>query len=155
RAEGNRFVVRDLASTGPRASAPSKFVTAAILAVVAAGLWIDGGLAMRDSGASGRALGALALAALGALTADGFYGVARLAVKYGARSSACVVIGNDRVVAAPWVSRGGAIDERPEGRFGAAIPLHEVRGVGVVPRDGAFAVELDTDHGAIDALVSE
>src|SRR5262249_22998875 len=108
----------------------------------------------RAEGASGRALGSAALAAIVTLTAYAFFGVARFSAKYGARSVPCVAIGRDRLVVSPWVSRGGAIDERPEGRIGAAIPLGEVRSAVHVARDDAFAVEVDTEHGPIDALVA-
>jgi hypothetical protein len=64
-------------------------------------------------------------------------------------------MGRDRVIVAPWVSRSGAVDLRPEGRLGAAIPLGEVRGVSVRERDGRRVVELATDHGPIDALACE
>ncbi|MEJ7729851.1 MAG: hypothetical protein WKG00_11585 [Polyangiaceae bacterium] len=54
----------------------------------------------------------------------------------------------------PWVARDGRVDLRPEGRFGASIPMHEVRGVETPAREGGFAVELRTDHGPIDVLVA-
>jgi hypothetical protein len=53
------------------------------------------------------------------------------------------------------VSRAGAIDLRPDGRLGAAIPAGELRDVNARTRDDRWVVELDTDHGPIDALRTE
>src|SRR6185437_13933980 len=63
----------------------------------------------------------------------------------------------DRIVVLPWVARNGAVDARPEGRLGAAIPLVEVRSATPKRRGGegeaTVAAELDTDHGPIDTMI--
>src|SRR5262249_22318297 len=82
-----------------------------------------------------------------------FLGVARFSARYRASSAPLAAVGRDRIVVAPWVGRDGAVDARPEGRLGAAMPLGEVRAAGPERRGAAVAVELATDHGPIDAMV--
>jgi hypothetical protein len=69
-----------------------------------------------------------------------------------ARSDPLLWLARDRFVVGPWKSRAGAIDRKPEGRFGAAIAIGELRAVQARARDDRWAVELDTEHGPIDAL---
>ena len=97
-------------------------------------------------------LGGAALFTLGAVA---FLGVARFSMAYAATSEPLVAIGVGRIMVAPWVSRSGAVMMHPEGRFGAGIVLGEVRGVSVQDRKGQHAVEVATDHGPIDALLTE
>jgi hypothetical protein len=79
--------------------------------------------------------------------------VARFSARYRAACAPLLAVGRDKLVVLPWVGRDGAVDDRPEGRIGAAITLGEVRGTSAKPRGDGVAVELDTDHGAIDAMV--
>jgi hypothetical protein len=151
RSEGDRIVLRDYASRGPRETAQRTLLIGVVLLALAVGLWALFGVRVRTGDQSlSVALGALA--ALVSLTAYAFLGVGRFAVSYAAASSPLVAMGRDRVIVAPWVSRRGEVDLRPEGRLGAAIPIGEVQGVSVLDRDGKKVVELATDHGPIDAL---
>ena len=153
RTEAAPLVLRDHASAGPRASASRNVVIGLVLLAVAVPLWIE--VAQRASaGETGVALGLGAGAMLLSLTAYAFLGVARFSSKYGARSSPLLWLERDRFVVAPWVNRTGGIDLKPEGRFGAAIPVGELNGVEVHARGGVWAVELDTEHGAIDVLAA-
>ncbi|MBL8743277.1 MAG: hypothetical protein JNK04_19335, partial [Myxococcales bacterium] len=61
---------------------------------------------------------------------------------------------DDRVVVAPWVSRAGAVDRSPEGRFGAAIAPREITVVEVRSSGDGFAVTLDGPHGPIEVLLT-
>lgn len=152
RREGDRVVLRDLAGAGPRASATRNTLIGIGLAIVAALFWYELGIAVRAGAGVGAAVTFGALAALFSLAAYAFLGVARFSARYRAASSPLVAFGEGRFVVLPWVSRSGAVDLRPEGRLGAAIPLGELRAVSVKPRGGRFAVELESDHGPIDAL---
>jgi len=89
------------------------------------------------------------------LAAVAFLGVARFAQRYAATSAPLVALGGGKLLVAPWVSRKGAVGLEPEGRFGAAIDLGEVQGVSVQARASGHAVEFATDHGPMDALVTE
>ncbi|HVY47972.1 MAG TPA: hypothetical protein VHB21_18925 [Minicystis sp.] len=152
RTEADRFVLRDHASAGPRATARRNFAIAAAVGVVAIAVWIPAVVLVRGGQTVvGVAIGALA--ALLTLTAYAFFGVARFSSKYAARSAPLAAFGAGRFVVAPWVARGGAIDLSLEGRLGAAIPSAEVTGVSVEPREGGHAVVLESDHGPIDAVV--
>ncbi|WP_437497777.1 hypothetical protein [Sorangium sp. So ce1099] len=153
RSEGELFVLRDHASHGPRASATRNALIGGLLLLAALALWIQ---VMRSvaAGDSGIALGVGSGAALLSLAGYAFLGVARFSSRYAARSAPVASFGPGRFVVAPWVSRTGAIDLRPEGRLGAAISAGEVHGVHVQPRGDRFAVEIDTDHGPIDALLT-
>ncbi|WP_437849623.1 hypothetical protein [Sorangium sp. So ce363] len=154
RSEGELLVLRDHASHGPRGSAARNALIGAALLLGALALWIQ---VMRSvsAGDSGIAIGVGSAAALLSLAGYAFLGVARFSSRYAARSAPVVSFGPGRFVVAPWVSRTGAIDLRPEGRLGAAISAGEVRDIRVLPRGDRFAVEIETDHGPIDALLTE
>ncbi|WP_438021907.1 hypothetical protein [Sorangium sp. So ce233] len=154
RSEGELFVLRDHASHGPRGSATRNAVIGGALLLLALALWIQ---VMRSvsAGDSGIAIGVGSAAALLSLAGYAFLGVARFSSRYAARSAPVASFGAGRFVVAPWVSRTGAIDLRPEGRLGAAISAGEVHAVQVQPRGDRFAVEIDTDHGPIDALLTD
>ncbi|WP_437766614.1 hypothetical protein WMF27_23600 [Sorangium sp. So ce281] len=154
RSEGELLVLRDHASHGPRGSAARNALIGAALLLAALAFWIQ---VMRSvsAGDSGIAIGVGSAAALLSLAGYAFLGVARFSSRYAARSAPVVAFGPGRFVVAPWVSRTGAIDLRPEGRLGAAISAGEVRDIRVLPRGDRFAVEIETDHGPIDALLSE
>lgn len=154
RSEGERFVLRDHGSRGPRETAMRNAVIGAALALIAALAGVQAVLAYR-SGNNGRVIAVGAVFALLALTSFAFLGVARFSARYRASSSPLCAVGRDRLVILPWVSREGAVDLRPEGRLGAAIPLGEVRAPSVKSRGDLFAVEIDTDHGAMDAMITE
>lgn len=156
RTEGARVVLRDFAGAGPRATAGRNTVIGALLMFVGIGFWIKLALGLINGGGStGEAVAFGATAALFTLAGYAFLGVARFSARYQARSTALVAVGRDRLIVLPWVGRGGAVDARPEGRLGAAIPLGEVRSPAVAPRGGESAIVVDTDHGPIDALSSE
>jgi len=154
RSEGDRIVIRDHASLGPRLLAKRTLLIGASLLVVAVVLWAQ--VARSLSGESrGASITFGALAALVSLTAYAFLGVGRFASRYAAESAPLVAFGRDRMIVAPWVGRDGAVDLRPEGRLGAAIPIGEVRAANIREREGLFVIELETDHGPMDALASD
>ncbi len=97
---------------------------------------------------SGVIAATVAVAALLTLAGYAFLGVARFSPGTAPRERPLLAVGRDRLVVLPWVGRDGAVDTRPEGRLGAAIPLAEVRGAAPKPRGQGVAVELDTEHGA-------
>lgn len=151
RFEGDVAVLRDHDSAGPREGVRRNFGLALGFSIAALPLWA---LVVREvsRGSVGGALGFGAVAAVLTLAAYAFAGVARFAAKYQASSKPLMWVGADRFVVAPWVDREGAVDRRPEGRLGAAISLRELHGASVQLRDGAFAIELATEHGPIDAM---
>jgi len=152
--EGERLVLRDHGSRGPRASSRSKAIIGAILAAAAVATWIEASRILLE-GDRNLTLGAIAVAALVTLGAVAFLSVARFAASYQALSAPLVWIGRDRFVVAPWVSRAGAIGVLPEGRLGAAIALEEVRNVSTPPRGNHIAIEIDSDHGPMDVLLAD
>lgn len=148
--EGDRLVLRDAASRGPRESAG---VWLAVVAGSLVGAAIAA-LSLRSALAAGAPWTSVALragiVAVFALGAFAFFHVARHAIRYRAPATAIAVFADDRVVAAPWLRRDGAIDRRPEGRYGAGVRVAEVRRVHVIAKNGAHVVSLDTEHGPID-----
>jgi hypothetical protein len=153
RTEGDRVVLRDWDSRGPRETAGRNAGIGVALMVGAVAAWLGLWRSLGPSGSSGAAIACGVLGALLTLAGYAFLGVARFSAKYGATSAPLVAVGRDRIVVSPWVGRAGAVDVRPEGRLGAAIPLHEVRSAHAAARARGAAVELDTDHGPIDAAV--
>jgi hypothetical protein len=155
RGEGDRVVMRDLSSDGPRASAARNRWIGAALIVAAAAFWYQLARALGSAAPTGTAIMFGVLGALFTLAGYAFLGVARFSARYSARSTALWAVGRDQLIVLPWVNRDGAVDLRPEGRLGAAIPLGEVRAASPQKRRGGVAVTIDTDHGAIDAAVCE
>lgn len=153
RSEGDRFVLRDHETQGPANAARSKAIFGITLLVLAAPLWIEAARSF-SRGDRNLTVGLAAVALLITLAGYAFVSIARYASRYRAASEPLFWVGHDRFVIAPWVSREGAVDKLPEGRIGAAIALEEVRSVSAQPRDGHFAVEVDSDHGQMDVLAS-
>jgi hypothetical protein len=152
RTEGDAVVLRDWESRGPRASAARNGWIGAVLLAAAAVAWFELWRSTQ-AGETGAAAAAGIVAALLTIAGYAFVGVARYSARYRAPCAPLVAVGHDRIVVLPWVGRDGAVDVRPEGRLGAAIPLGEVRSARTRSHDGGTAVELDTDHGPIDAMV--
>ncbi|MFT3770456.1 MAG: hypothetical protein QM820_33935 [Minicystis sp.] len=152
RSEGGRVIVRDWDSLGPRATAPRNTWIGAVLMVMAAACWFALWRALAG-GSQNAAIGVGIAAALLTLTGYAFLGVARFSAKYRAGSAPLAAVGADRFIVLPWVGRDGAVDARPEGRLGAAMPLVEVRASSAVPSAGGVAVRIDTDHGAMDVMI--
>jgi hypothetical protein len=153
RSEGERVVLRNWDSAGPRASAGRSAAIGTAFVLLAVTAWFALSQALGKADARGLAIAEGIAGALFTVAAYAFLGVARFAARYSASSAPQVAVARDRLVLAPWVSRDGAVDARLEGRLGAAIPLGEVRAASPKPRPPGVAVELDTDHGAIDAVV--
>jgi tetratricopeptide (TPR) repeat protein len=148
RREGALFVLRDYASRGPRESARGEWLATMVLgagAVVAAHLaWqAHAAGAWEDLAIAGSVGFVLTLACFA------WFHIARHSTRYRAASEALMVIAHDRFVVAPWHARSGAVDENPEGRFGAALGLSELEEVAIVDRGGP-TLRLNTSHGAID-----
>jgi hypothetical protein len=156
RTEGASVVLRDFTDVGPRATAGRNTVVGALLMLVAVSAWIKLAVAVASRAASTGELVAFgATGALFTLAGYAFLGVARFSSRYAARSTALFAVGRDRMIVLPWVSRGGAVDARPEGRLGAAIGLGEVRSPAVAARGDGRAVMIDTDHGPLDAILCD
>ena len=155
--EGEHLVLRDHESRGPRDGAArySNIAYACLLpslASFAAFAWgLEAYIADTNAGI-GWVLGPLSLGVVLGVAAFAFFGVARYAKSYTAESAPLAWFCDDRLVVAPWASREGAIDTRPEGRFGAAIRTNEVSGASVRERDHRHAVVLETAHGPIEVL---
>jgi hypothetical protein len=153
RSEGEAVVVRDWDSAGPRASAARNAWIGAALFLGAVAGWVVLWRSLGDGSPVGVTVAAGVVAALLSLAGYAFAGVARFSARYRAVCAPLVSVGHDRIVVLPWVGRDGAVDTRPEGRLGAAIALGEVRRAIPRPRRDGVAVELDTDHGPIDAML--
>lgn len=151
RAEGDRIVLRDHGSRGPKNTASRMLLISAVLFLAALALWSLFARSIQN-GETGSAIALFAVSALVSLAFYAFFGVGRFASRYAAHSNPLVVLGNDRVIVAPWVSRDGAVDLRMEGRFGAAIPTGEVAGSAITKRGARHIVLLSTDHGPFDAV---
>ncbi len=158
--EGEHLVLRDHEHRGPREGA-GRYKTIAYACLIpsllslAAFAWgLRAYLADASSGI-GLVLGPLSLGVVLGVAAFAFFEVARFANSYSASSTPLAWFCDDRLVVAPWVSRAGAIDTRPEGRFGAAIRTSEFSGASVRERDGVHAVVLETAHGPIEVLETD
>lgn len=153
RREGDRVVLRDFATAGPKSASGQTAVIGIGLALGAGLAWFQLVRVLTTGGDGGFAIGGLA--ALLTVAAYTFFGVARFSAKYRALSTALVAVGRDQLIVLPWVARDGAVDARPEGRLGAAVPLGDVRRACPVPRGNGVAIEIDTDHGPFDATICE
>jgi hypothetical protein len=148
--EGDRRVLRDLVHPGPRASGWI-WSTIALGSGTGALVTVARLVSSVNATAPWTTLAAHAgVAVVFALGAFAFFHVARHALRYRAAGAPVAVFADDRVVVMPWVRRDGAIDPKPEGRFGAGVRIAEIRKTETVTRDGVETVSLDTEHGAID-----
>ncbi len=157
--EGPHLVLRDRESDGPRAGAGrNKIIAAACLvpALVSLSLfaWQLRAYLADPSAGVGLVLGPLALGLVLGVAAYAFFEIARFAEKYSAESEPLAWFFDDRIVVAPWVSRGGAVDTREGGRFGTAIRTSEVTGTSIQARDERSAVVLESAHGPFDVLLT-
>ncbi|MFO0616015.1 MAG: hypothetical protein U0414_25695 [Polyangiaceae bacterium] len=150
--EGEVIVLRDFANPGPARYAAAYRTTSIVSLAVAVAL--AGSIAIQA--AAGAPVGALigtgAVAAVLLVNAFAFFQIAGFARRYASESLALAWFGDDRVVVGPWLSRYGAVDMRPSGRLGAAIPTAEVNGVGCFDRGGAHAVEMASEHGPFEIV---
>jgi hypothetical protein len=148
--EGDRLVLRDRATRGPREGAVAWAIVVGG-SLVAAGVAVASLVRAVGDGAPWTAVALRgSVVAVFLLAAFAFFHVTRHALRYRAAATPIAVFADDRIVVAPWVRRDGAIDPRLEGRFGAGIRAAEVHEVHVVERAGRHAVSLDTEHGPID-----
>jgi hypothetical protein len=154
-AEGERVILRDHATRGPRAAAVPKAAASVVLLVVALGMAWTLARALWSGGTVGELVAYGGLTALMAVSSYTFFSMAWFAAEYRAKSTPLVAVGSDKLVVSPWVAPDGTVDVRNDGRYGAAIPLGEVTDVVAAPRGKRTAVEIRTDHGRIDAVVCE
>jgi hypothetical protein len=154
RCEGGRFVVRDYASIGPREGAGMDTGVGVALLLVAAGL-LAGAARSWLAGSSDAALGLAALAALVTFFGVTYVSVGRHSASFRGTSSPRVVTYAGRLICGPWESHEGAVGKKPEGHFGAAVPLPDVTGFRLLPRDGTSVAVIDTDHGPFDGVIAD
>lgn len=152
RFEGEHLVLRDLESAGPKQGAGLYVLLSLVFGGLAVYTLLELSKAWSGGGTSGALLGLGALSAILVLASYAMASVARFSYAYVATSTPLAWFADDRVVVAPWVSREGAIDTQPEGRYGAAIRIAEVERVVVDERADAHTVKLETAHGPIDVL---
>lgn len=150
--EGEVIVLRDYANPGPSRYTAAYRTTSIVSLVVA--LALAGSLAIQAvAGApAGALIGTGAVAAVLLVNAFAFFQIAAFAGRYASDSLALAWFADDRVVVGPWLSRYGAVDTRPSGRLGAAIPTAEVNGVACFERGGRHAVEMASEHGPLEIV---
>jgi len=148
RREGELWVVRDYASHGPRETAPREWFALAVMFVGAIACWLMG---VRSYSSEALEPAAIWGASAFVLTLASFatFHIARHSSRYSERSEALMFLAAGSFVVAPWLSRKGAVDDKPEGSYGAAIRLRELEATSVADV-GGYAVRLDTTHGPMD-----
>lgn len=153
--EGDAIVLRDADSRGPKERV-ARYRGLALLLVV---LGLLATIAVVDRIQSSAGTLAIVGAAIPPVVllvgAFAMNEIARHASRYRATSAPLAWFADDRVVVAPWVSRDGAIDPKPEGRLGAAIACGEIGSVEVRSREPIHAVTLDGLHGPMEVLLTE
>ena len=143
RREGSVLVLRDMASRGPREPAGFELTSTFVLLFATIGL----GWAAWSSGDSLLAAILGVVAVVVGLACYASAHIARHSFKYQLHNEALLYLGADRFVLAPWVSREGVVDDKPQGRYGAALPHSEWRDVAVRSSGGVHRLVLSTDHG--------
>jgi thiol-disulfide isomerase/thioredoxin len=149
RREGDLFVLRDHGSVGPRAAAPREIAATLVLGAGAlAAAWV-GFAALRAQAYERLAVAGVIVFVL-ALACFAMAHIALHSFRYRARSAALLYLCRDRLVVAPWLARSGAVDRKPEGRYGAAVRLAEVERLRVVASSRGHTLRYETAHGAYD-----
>ena len=149
RREGDLFVLRDHASRGPREAAASELVACVVLCLGAVAAWVT---AVSAYGTESWQTMIISIAIGFVLTLAGF-AMSQIwlhSYRYRANSEALLYAAQDRLVVAPWHSRSGAVDVKPEGRYGAALRIDEVERIEVVPEDAGWTLRAQSSHGPMD-----
>ncbi len=149
RREGELFVLRDHASHGPREAASREWLAAAALLVGGGAAWFVASVAYRDQNHQSLAIAA-AVAIVLTLAAWAMSRIAAHSGRYVARTEALFYAARNRFVVAPWLSRKGAVNPKPEGRYGAALRPDELVNIEVVPERDGFTLRANSSHGPID-----
>jgi thiol-disulfide isomerase/thioredoxin len=154
RREVERFVVRDHAQTGPRESVPREVAILLAMVLTFAGTWFGTWQAYQSAAWTRVAIfGATALVMTFFVIT--MIQIVRHSLGYRAQCEALAWIARDRLVAAPWHNRDGAIDLGTAGQYGAAIPLTEIDRLELVAQGDGWSLRCDGDHGAIEIGVLE
>lgn len=149
RREGDLFVLRDHASRGPREAAAREWLGTALLGLGGVVAWIAAYDAYRGERYETLAItGAIGLVLT--LAAFATLRIARHSARYRANSQALLYASRDRIVIAPWHSRSGAVDLKPEGRYGAALRIAELETIDVVADGSGFTLRAHSSHGPFD-----
>lgn len=155
RREGELWVLRDYASHGPREAATSEWIALVVMFVGAIACWI---MTARSYGAAAWEPAAIWGASAFVLSLASFatFHIARHSSRYRERSEAIMFMAAGSFVVSPWLSRAGAVDDKPEGSYGAAVKLRELERA-TVAEIGGYTIRLETTHGPMDvgALASE
>lgn len=149
RREGDLFVLRDHASRGPREAAALEWLGTGLLSVGGAIAWAAGYDALRTARYETLAI----TGAIGFVLTLAAFAMSRIAIhsaRYRANSQALLYASRDRIVIAPWHSRDGAVDLKPEGRYGAALRISELETIDVVADGGGFTLRAHSSHGPFD-----
>lgn len=149
RREGSLFVLRDHASLGPREQAAREWLATGVLAVVAAVAWVAAHAAYRHQNYENLAI----MAAIGVvltLAAYAMFHIAAHSARYRARSEALFFAARDRFVIAPWHSRTGAVNEKLEGRYGAALRATDLESIEVIADETGYTLRANSNHGPYD-----
>jgi hypothetical protein len=143
RREGTLLVLRDMASRGPREPAVREVVLACGLCLAAVALAAAAWLAT-----DALRVGVLiAIAAVCGIASFAVVHIAKHSLAYGLHNEALLYFGADRFVLAPWVSREGVVDDKPEGQYGAALPYAEWHDIALESSGDVHRLVLHTDHG--------
>ncbi len=155
RREGELWVLRDYASHGPRESASGEWTALVVMFVGAIACWV---MTARSYGAAAWEPAAIWGASAFVLSLASFatFHIARHSSRYRERSEAIMFMAAGSFVVSPWLSRAGAVDDKPEGSYGAAVKLRELERASVA-EIGGYTIRLDTTHGPMDvgALASK
>jgi len=152
--EGGRFVLRDHASRGPRELAAREWALTAALTIGGLATWFALSRMWAQSALEVVAtVGAIGMVLSLAALATSF--IARHSQAYSARSEALLYAYRSALILSPWVSRLGAIDPKPEGRYGAALPLAEIDSLDIQKATGGFALVFASSHGPYQLGVLE
>lgn len=148
RREGELWVLRDYASHGPRESAGREWAALAIMFLGAIGCWV---MTARSYGLAAWEPAAIWGTSAFVLSLSSFatFHIARHSSRYRERSEAIMFMAAGSFVVSPWLSRAGAVDDKPEGSYGAAIRLRELERASVAPI-GGHTIRLYTTHGPMD-----
>ncbi|MEM6787039.1 MAG: thioredoxin family protein [Myxococcota bacterium] len=149
RREGDLWVLRDYSSFGPREAAPREWVGFGLMLAGAGACWAMGARMAAAAAGESAAVWLVTAAVLSTMSFAMFH-IARHSSRYQERSEALMFLGASQFVVAPWVSRVGAVDDKPEGSYGKALRMRELTRVAVARIGRGFTLRLETTHGPMD-----
>lgn len=147
--EAGRWVVRDRTSLGPRAALGVELALFGGALAAALGAGITAALGWQTGDRERAAIFGVC-SVVAAITSYAFLGISLHSARYRSLDTPVLFAYRDRLVAAPWVSRSGAVRLVAAGSYGAGLPIAGITAIEHRKEGAAQLLVCVSDHGPIE-----